>query len=59
MDYSVKNLKIVTSPYFRSYLPNGQNSYMPVVFCDEYFVDCYANPQNFMISNYGRLYSKK
>ena len=58
MDYSMENLKIATAPYFRSYLPNGELSYMPVVFCDEYFVDCYVHPQNFMISNYGRLYSK-
>ena len=58
MDYSIENLKIVTSPYYRAYLPDGRNSYMPVVFCDEYFVDCYINPENFMISNYGRVYSK-
>lgn len=58
MDYSMENLKIVTSPYYRSYLSDGRNSYMPVVFCDEYFVDLYLNPDNFMISNYGRVYSK-
>ena len=58
MNYSIENLKIVTSPYYRAYLPDGRNTYMPVVFCDEYFVDLYLNPDNFMISNYGRMYSK-
>lgn len=58
MDYSMENLKIVTAPYYRSYLPDGRNTYMPVVFCDEYFVDLYLAPERLMISNYGRLYSK-
>ena len=58
MDYSTENLKITTSSYYNSYLPDGRNSYMPVVFADEYFVDLYIAPSRFMISNYGRIYSK-